>query len=767
MKKMTIKALCLVCCVSLLLAVCCSCGKAESAQKRKPYIVGTTSNVESAQGIAENDKFRLDWDAETANVLITDKTTGYIYSQIPYEYYTQNRDALKIANNNFMPGTPVPEVTTDNANLNIYSPLFITALGLTDNATTTYYSNVDVFKRGRVGSKTIENGIRVTYYFDALMISVPVDYTITEQGFNVQVVPTDIVEGDDENRILTVSLSPMINAVKNSADSYLVVPSGSGALMYTDVRGDGTARTFSGEVYGTDPAVELYEKLSNSEEVRLPVFGTVEGDRAVMAIIENGSEKCVINAQAGSKNLGLSSAYVTCYVRGYNRPVSTILAGRIRIRTHIKDNLTASEPITVSYHVLSGEKANYTGMANYYSEWLVKNKGMSESAESRLLYTQIVGGFQSNELFLGIPYKKTKSLTTYEQAGEIASALAEMVGDNMLVNMVGYGSTGVAYGKVGGGYTLTGASGNKSSLKDFNKLCEELGIDTYYNFDIVRFLSSAKGLGNTAVTANNAASKQYKYNISTRLREMDDYHFLLQRAELDDAAEVLLKTADKYGINNIALDSFGSIAYSDYVDEKYFNKEGTQEQYSEIAEQVKKDNKLLLNEANEYAAVTADVILDVPTGSNMDVSIDMDIPFYQIVFKGYVEFANSSINLALNDRTQFLKAIETGTGLSFMLTGEYSADTTLVGETVFYATLFEDNKETIASLLDESKEYLESVKSAKITAHSNLSAKVTKTVFSNGVGVIVNYGDSAVTVENVKVPAKGFTVLEKGGEVIG
>ncbi len=767
MKKMTIKALCLICCVSLILAVCCSCGEAKNTAKKTPYVVGTTSNVESGQGIAENGKFRLDWDAETANVLITDKTTGYIYSQIPYEYYTQNRDALKIANNNFMPGTPVPEATSDNANLNLYSPLFITALGMTDNATTTYYSNVDVFKRGRVSSKKIDGGIRVTYYFDALMISVPVDYTITEQGFNVQIVPTDIVEGGDENRILTVSLSPMINAVKNSKDAYLVVPSGSGALMYTDVRGDGTARTFSGEVYGSDPAVEMYEKLSNSEEVRLPIFGVVEGDRAVMSIIENGSEKCVINAQAGSKNLGVSSAYVTCYVRGYNRPVSTILAGRIRIRTHIKDDLTASDPITVSYHVLGGEKANYSGMANYYSDWLVKNKGMSESAESRLLYTQIVGGFQSNELFLGIPYKKTKSLTTYKQAGEIASALAEIAGDNMLINMVGFGSTGVAYGEVGGGFTLTGASGNKSSLKDFTKLCEELGVDTYFNFDMVRFLSSAKGLGNTAVTANNAASKQYKYNISTRLREMDDYHFLLQRDELNAAADEVLEAIDKYGIKNVALDSLGSIAYSDYVDEKYFNKEGTQEQYAEIAKELKAENKLLLNEANEYAAVTADVILDVPTGSNMDVSIDKDIPFYQIVFKGYVEFANNSINLALNDRTQFLKAIETGTGLSFMLTAEYSADTTLVGETVFYATLFEDNKETIASLLDESKEYLESVKSAKITSHQNINADVTKTVFSNGVSVLVNYGDKAADVEGVQVPANGFKTLEKGGEVIG
>ncbi len=766
MKKMTIKAICLICIVSLLLTVCCSCGS-EDVTAKKPYVIGSTSNVETGEGIAENSKFRLDWDAETANVMITDKTTGYVYSQIPYDYYVENRENLKVAQNEYVPGNALPEASAENADVNLYSPLYITALGLTDNATSTLYANTEVFVRGRVGSKEIENGIRVTYYYDAYMIAVPVEYTITEQGFNVQIVPTEILEGNDENRILTVSLSPMLCSVANDKDSYVVVPSGSGALMYTDVRGDGAPRTFSGEVYGTDPAVELYEKLSNTEEIRLPVFGAVEEDRAVMGIIENGSEKCVINAQAGSKALGYSSAYVTCYVRGYNRPVSTILAGRIRIRTHIKALLTSSDPITVSYHILSGDDADYTGMANYYSEWLVKNRGMSDSAENRLLYAQLVGGFQSDELFLGIPYKKTKSLTTYEQASEIAKELNNAAGGSLLLNMVGFGSTGIAEGEVAGGFTLTGASGSKSSLKNFIELCNELSVDTYFNFDVVRFLSSAKGLGNTAVTANNAASKQYAYNISTRLRETDNYHFLLQRAELGEAVEKVIDVLDKYGLSNLALDSLGSIAYSDYVSEEYFNKEGTQEQFAEILDGIESsDKKLLVNEANEYAAAAADVILDVPTGSNMDVSIDRDIPFYQIVFKGYVEFANGSINLAFNDRAQFLKAIETGSGLSFTLTSDYSADTTLVGETIFYATVFEDNKDTIVELLDESKAYLEAVKSAKITSHENVNTNVVKTVFSNGVSVLVNYGEKAVTIDGVKVPANGFTALEKGGTVI-
>ncbi len=766
MKNNFIKALSFICCLCLMLSVLSACGSSTEGEKiEREYLDGAATTIPSGT-VAENSKFRLDWDSEIANVTITDKATGYVYSQVPLDYINANREALKIVNNVYDPEATLPEAPLLETP-SLYSPVNITVVQVLNNSTSTLYAGLEVFKRGRVGSELIDGGIRITYYFDVLEISVPVDYTITENGFNVSLVPNEITEGQNDQVTLSVGISPMLCSVKNDRNNYIVVPSGSGGLMYTDSRGDGTPRTFSGEVYGDDPSVEVYEKLANKEEIRLPVFGAVEGNRAVCGIIESGAEKCVINAQVGDASIGNSSAYITCYVRGYNLPVSIILAGRIRIRTHLKNNIVSSQPITVAYHVLPAEQASYTGIANYYSDWLVENKGMSESAESKLLYTQILGGFQTSELFLGIPYKDTKSLTTYKEATAIAEKLNELTGSSLVVDMVGFGSTGVTYGEVGGGFTLTEASGGKKSLKNFIKKCEELGIDTYFNFDVVRFKSASSGVGDTAVTANNAAAKQYVYNRSTKLRETSNYHYLLQRAELEKAANKALNVVNKYNIGGIAFDSLGSIAYSDYHKTEHFSKENMSGQIAGILGTVKEEKKILTNQANDYAAVLSDVVLDVPTSSNMDVSIDRDIPFYQIVFKGYVDIANDSINTALNHRTQFLKAMETGTGLSFMLANDYSADTVLNGHTVFYATVYEDNVDLIDSLLKESKAYLNAVKSAKITAHSNVTATATKTVFDNGVSVYVNYSDNDITVENVKVPANDFVAIEKGGAVIG
>ncbi len=769
--KRYIKAICLICCLSLVLTVCSACGNkndTETAEK-KEYLTGTAENVASSDAVAENDRWRLGYDAETANVTITDKASGYVYSQVPYEHYLANRDSFKIAENSFQPDVEVPTADEATQSMQMFSPINISVLNSVDNSTSYFYANPEVFVRGRVGSEMIENGIRVTYYYDACQIAVPVEYTIDDDSFNVQVIPTNIIEGTEDNDILTVGLSPMFCSAKNDSDSYVVVPSGSGAVMYTDVRANNVARNYSGEVYGDDPTVEMYEKLSNIEEARLPMFGVVEGNRAVCAIIESGKEKCTINAQTGDPITGYSCAYITCQVRGYNRPIAIVLAERVRIRTHIKNELTFKEPIRVSYYAMSGNDANYTGIAECYRDYLISQKGMSTEAENSLLYTQILGGFQSDELFLGLPYKKTRSLTSYKEATEMVKQLSEVASGDMVVDMIGFGNTGVAAGEIGGGFDLTGVNGNKKALNGFLSAASELGARTFFDFDIVRFTKSANGFGETAVTANNASSKQYRYNLSTKLREMDDFYYLLQRSQLQKAADKTSDTADKYGITGIGLESLGSIAYSDYYEEQYYNKGNMDSQVTEIIASLKKDGKtVVVNKANDYAAVAADLILDVPTKSNMSSSLDKDIPLYQIVFKGYVEFANESINTAQNMTTQYLKAIECGSGLSFTLSANYSEDTIYSNEAVFYATLFEDNKDLIQSLISSSSAYLNAVKSAKITSHSTVAADVSKTVFDNGVYVYVNFGKNAVTTaDGVSVPAESFAAFTEGGTLIG
>ena len=72
--------------------------------------------------------------------------------------------------------------------------------------------------------------------------------------------------------------------------------------------------------------------------------------------------------------------------------------------------------------------------------------------------------------------------------------------------------------------------------------------------------------------------------------------------------------------------------------------------------------------ANIYAAVAADIITDVPVSSDKGYAFVEDVPFYAMVFKGYVPMTTESINLAISPEKAILGAVEGGIGLNYTLT---------------------------------------------------------------------------------------------------
>src|SRR5690606_36969183 len=102
-----------------------------------------------------------------------------------------------------------------------------------------------------VSSREIENGIELTYYFEEFDISIPIQYILRDDSLAISLDPTKIVE-NSSFQIMSVSVAPFLcSAANNAEDSYLFVPSGNGALMYTNQTVD-KERSFSSEVYGFD-----------------------------------------------------------------------------------------------------------------------------------------------------------------------------------------------------------------------------------------------------------------------------------------------------------------------------------------------------------------------------------------------------------------------------------------------------------------------------------------------------------------------------------
>jgi hypothetical protein len=201
----------------------------------------------------------------------------------------------------------------------------------------------------------------------------------------------------------------------------------------------------------------------------------------------------------------------------------------------------------------------------------------------------------------------------------------------------------------------------------------------------------------------------------------------------------------------------GSIAYSDFGDEAYYSKGNIDADTATIMKSLSDANvKVAVNQANGYAAALADCIFDAPMHSASHDAFDVDVPFYQIVFKGFVPMVSNPVNLAHSGRKQVLKSIESGTALGFALMSDYDV---ILAETYhheFYGALYDDNKQYIKDVVKECEDYYKAIYGASIKEHYILSGNVTKTVFDNGVIVFTNQGSQTVELPEGTIKAEEF-----------
>lgn len=737
MKKYINKIFALVISLAVVLSMTGCAEKQATADK--PYNAEADINMLDSGLVCENDNYTLSWDSEVNCVILTAKTTGEAWSSIPYDYYSAGAFQGK-------------------AGVAMQSPLDISYYTKGVNQIKKLTGYMGAVRKGRVASEKTQNGIKVTYYFDEVEIAVPVYYTLNSDSVSVSIIPSEIEEHD--NKICEVSLSPYFCAVANSAENYLFVPSGSGALMYTDVRGD--ARLYEEKVYGADLAQQVYEKFENRQTVRMSAFGAASNNTGMLGIITDGAESASILAESGNEAVGYSNVYAKFLVKSYN--ISQVeYSGNEKIKNFwaFADKISPADRYTVTYYPLGQDNANYSSMADIYREYLTDKYGMTEKSTDSLLNLEIIGGAFVKKFMLGIPYYSVEKATSIKEAEGIIKELSDKT-SSINARLLGFGQSGVNAGKVAGGYKLSSALGNKSQLNSLNAFCKDKGIDLYFDYDILSYNDSGNGFSknNDCIrTVNGYKANQNIFSISLRnIDETKPQYFILNRKGVNDAAE---KLAKKALVDSISLSNIGSAVYSDFSEYEYYNCNGMINTVIDIAKLLKENEKTVsFDSANDYAAAVADNITNAPVVSSKDNALDIDIPFYQMVFKGSVSLSNTAINYGVDKQTQFLKAVESGVGLTYSLTENHNNELMETQMSYFVDSLYSNNKSSIIKHIDDYSELFEKVKSAKVSEHIILNQDVRKTVFDNGVTVLVNYGESDYIADGFTVPKCSFTFTE-------
>ncbi|MDD4165386.1 MAG: DUF5696 domain-containing protein [Eubacteriales bacterium] len=686
------------------------------------YKAGAPYRFLSSMTVATNSDYELLWNKDECIISLKNLKTGTTWSTIPQDY-----------------------LMSGGTNAGMLSPLNLTVV----NTSTLTWDTINGYKESivpqTVRSERVEGGLKVTYYLENFEISVPIIYTLYKDSLKITIDPKEIREGE-KYLLAAVSVAPMLCSAMNSGlDSYVFIPSGTGAIMNTSEDARGT-RKYSGDVYGEDLSRIITTDFTDETPIRIPVFGVKSLENALFGIIEKGAESVVIEAETGNKRTGRSAVWATLNIRGYDiYPTTSSTTGFADMKRMSAQH--SETPVSIGYYPLEGSVADYNGMAKRYRQYLIENKEMVETTENEGYYgLTIYGGISVPSTILGIPIKTTEAMTTFAQAKEMVKSLHETTKLSSQIKLVGFGETGINIGKIAGGYAFSNVLGNDSQRKSLSTYCNDESIPLYTDFDLIRYSNSGDGFSYTFGAAKSATlhtAERKMLDTPLRNKISDSKYRLLGREDITTAVKKLSNFAADNNLSGISLSSLGEYAYSDFGNRKYIVKNNMATDVTEYIKLLREKKYPVASGSNSYAAAAADAIFDVPLNSGCYDVFDADIPFYQLVFCGSKPMFSSGINLEGDFDRQVMQAISGGTGLGFSLIYDFIYEHMQNQSGNYYAAVFRDNITLIEQTINKYADFYKAIAGKKIESYELLSNGISKTLFENGVTVYSNLTSSA------------------------
>ncbi len=661
-----------------------------------------------------------------------------------------------------------------------------------------YYYNLDENdERLAYSVEEIDNGFRATYSFPAAQLAVAVEYILTTDGMMMR-IPMDRLQ-ENENKIYEIKLAPyFVSAVNDCiivneegeqvpADSYLMVPSGGGALI--EAKRSGTVKEYYESVYGDDKSEPITLQSRIQSQIYLPVFGATtismrdagdsfEGNDdvfdqkvGIIGIIEEGTDCAMVYAKTGGEDEmfnKFSCAYASFCIRSKEKVVYNSQGAQKSTGTRYSDTVTSAKNLTVRYIPLNdanGEDTTYVGMAKRYRQYLQERGYLKDTVQNApALSVNLLGGTQITESLFGVPYQTDVNTTTLAQAKDIVAELQGLIGDGkLLVSLEGFGQGGLAHTEVGGGFKLSAQVGKKTDLEALVAYAKEHNIPLSMDYELAQFqgAGSTIQLGqDTALCLSTLKAKISTYQMNTGLEnDKGLFWYLLTRDQFVPMMEKAMAAVKKNNVGGISIGSLASIQYSDFREEGYAAMSGFSDAVSGLLQSASKEGlSVTVSDANAYAALNADYVTQVPMKSTRFKLFSEDIPFYTLVFQGYKPLTSSSINLAANVEETYLKAVSTGMGLQFTLCNNLHESVKFDEDTAFVSSRYEDWKGRITEMVNESSALLAKVGNQPIANYAQYG-DLTITEFENGVVVYANYSDNVMALDDgTEIPSMGFHV---------
>lgn len=763
MKRIT-RYICLALSLSLILSLLVGCSGAEVTRWQPEQIVDFTTGFSLAseeknelKKVHETDNLALYVNFNRGEVAVEDKRTGCTWYSNPADH---SEDGLASGFHKNALQSTITMVYTTDLSVDMTCGGFMSSV----RKDSLYYR--------------IENDGSVLFYFDFPneKISVPVRYSITDDCFIAEIIAHGIREYGT-NTIKSIDLLPFFGAGGSKDDGYLFLPDGSGALVYFN-NNRLTANTYSKTLYGFDngtndkvmggKASAAYFTLSENQQ--LPVFGISNGDQGFLAIINEGAARAGINANVAYKYTMYNAVWPTYYYHSIGTVRQTQKDGSETVTKVTEKNTEVWQNFQVSYYFLEEGKNTYSDMAQLYRDYLIANAGLQErlsQSQSLPLYLDLYGYIKKTKSFLGIPVESKIPTTTIDDVNAMLDQLEGSDIRNVVVKY-NYWANNSYFDKIPTTTAVDGTIGSAKQMQQLQQRLQQSGGDLYLSADLLNIYKTGRGISQYGgVLRNVANTNQRQYEFSLSSASIDSRYAAWYLLRPDRIPSVFSEYADDMvsaGYPHLALDNAGSMLYSELSSGGIGRNQVLQMMAQTLQTVEGKTQGLMLSAANDYAAVLATHIINAPSkSSNYDLE-DVSVPFYQMVFHGYVSYSLDPSNLSSNPTDTTLKLLEYGASPIFSLIGSNADE--LIGSRMdeLYSADAADWMDFIAAQYGQLSQALAPVLTSTITSHQILSEYVRAVTYSNGTVIYINYATTEQTADGITLQPKGFAVIADGQE---
>lgn len=703
---------------------------------------------------AENDELKLYTDQETSEIAVYEKATGHITRSNPED---RDGDAVAAGVNKSLLNSTLDVIYYNSA------------------GNRASMNNYDMsIQYGQFEARALEKGIRYVY-------------TLEDPSNSTGIVPTQI----SEERLQTLILDKLGERDARSMKGRFTLREGIYYLnedaMNSKVGMQRMNAAFEECGYTEEDYAIDMEGAEGSENISFQVtvdYRLTDNGLAVSIPVNQIREQAFLGRITEGDSLGIINADVAGRTNSYNYVFAEFSVREMELLNMFgvsgnKADVPSverelyDENLTVVYSFLSGEKADYSGMAQCYREQL-KAEGTLGSTETGDIpfYVDILGGVEIQKAVMGVPYDGIVAMTTYEQTGTLLDMIYQAGIGNVRMNYQGWFNGGI-YHDAADKVKPVGALGSKAELEALARRLEENGGRLFLDVAFQKVPYTSKRFNDLL-----EASKYYSGYVvqlgalnpgtmrqTSALSWYDELvYYVISPKFLPWYVEHFADRMEKYDVGGISLRDLGDVIASDKKRTEVISRQDAEEVIKAQFHRLSQTGKQLMERGgNAYTFGYVTDIVDAPTYYSKFYIVDEQIPFYQMVIHGSIDYTGNALNLMDQDVDEelILSWIEYGVSPRYTLSWEDSSQIKYTSAADKYSVNYTTWMDSAQSVYRQMNEALAPVQGAAMVHHEVLENGLAVVEYDNGVTVYVNKTEQALTAEDgTRVDAMSYVTKQ-------